>query len=286
MNGEAVEEPEVSAALHDHLVSQGATIHTGATATGAGHDGDKVWLDIDVDGTTTRLEADQLLMATGRRARTDHLGLDAAGVDTDQRGHVLGQQFQGSFSPPPLADLLARVWDESVRNLGALALVAAAGAIAGLVRHPRLTALSLLALLCGGFLISGPTMSSWRFSEPVHWTYSTVLSEVADWTNSGSSLKWMGAETQAFQKPVILSNATPFPAPTNGMTAALEEAVILSSSSPFSAPTNGMTAALEEAVILSEAEGSPVESSIAPAAAVSVLLKSTGDLSTRRTRSR
>jgi hypothetical protein len=57
---------------------------------------------------------------------------------------VLGQQFQGSFSPPPLADLLARIWDESVRNLGALALVAAGGAVAGLVRHPRLTALSLL----------------------------------------------------------------------------------------------------------------------------------------------
>ena len=83
------EEPEVSQALHAYLVKQGAMIHVGATATKAGRDNDRMWLEIDTDGTTKRLEADTLLMATGRRARTANLGLDSAGVETDARGHVV-----------------------------------------------------------------------------------------------------------------------------------------------------------------------------------------------------
>ena len=55
---------------------------------------------------------------------------------------VLGEQFQGSFGPlPGLAELLGGVWDELVRNLGLLAILALAGALLGLLRHPRLTVL-------------------------------------------------------------------------------------------------------------------------------------------------
>ena len=57
---------------------------------------------------------------------------------------VLGQQFQGSFGLPPLAEIVGHAWDEIVRNLGLLALVAMAGAVLGLFRHPRLTTISLL----------------------------------------------------------------------------------------------------------------------------------------------
>ncbi len=91
------EEPEISAALDAYLVSQGATNHTGAKAARAGSDGDRVWLEIETNGATTRLEADRLLMATGRRARTSGLGLDAAGVETDGGGHVVvGNDLQTS----------------------------------------------------------------------------------------------------------------------------------------------------------------------------------------------
>jgi hypothetical protein len=57
---------------------------------------------------------------------------------------VLGEQFQGSYALPPVDELLAQTWSELVRNLGPLAIVAVAGAILGLVRHPRLTVLGLL----------------------------------------------------------------------------------------------------------------------------------------------
>jgi mercuric reductase len=91
------EEPEVSETLHEYLVSQGVLVHTGAMASKAGTDSGRVWLEIEANGTTTRLEADRLLMATGRRARTSGLGLEAAGVETDTQGHVVvGDDLQTS----------------------------------------------------------------------------------------------------------------------------------------------------------------------------------------------
>jgi mercuric reductase len=91
------EEPEVSEILHEYLVSHGASIHTGAMASKAGVDSGRVWLEIETNGATTRLEADRLLMATGRRARISGLGLEAAGVETDIRGHiVVGDDLQTS----------------------------------------------------------------------------------------------------------------------------------------------------------------------------------------------
>jgi mercuric reductase len=83
------EEPEISAALGEHLESLGARVLTSAFATKAGRAGNRRWLDVTMDGAVERLEADQLLVATGRRARTTGLGLDAAGVDTDGRGHIM-----------------------------------------------------------------------------------------------------------------------------------------------------------------------------------------------------
>ncbi len=73
--------------------------------------------------------------------------LDYADPETWERFWyvVLGEQFQGSYGPlPPLPELLAGVWAELVRNLGALAILTLAGALLGLVRHPRLTVLGLL----------------------------------------------------------------------------------------------------------------------------------------------
>ena len=73
--------------------------------------------------------------------------LDYADPETWERFWyvVLGEQFQGSYGPvPALGDLLGGIWDELVRNLGGLAILALAGALLGLLRHPRLTVLALL----------------------------------------------------------------------------------------------------------------------------------------------
>ena len=96
------EEPEISAALHEHLVSQGAEVLAAAKVSQAGRAGQRVWLDVETNGELRRLEADKLLMATGRRAQTADLGLEAAGVETDPRGHIVVDDEMATSNP--------RVW--------------------------------------------------------------------------------------------------------------------------------------------------------------------------------
>ena len=58
---------------------------------------------------------------------------------------VLGEQFTGSYGGlPPLDNLLEGIGSQLVFELGPLVIVALAGVILGLLRHPRLTILGLL----------------------------------------------------------------------------------------------------------------------------------------------
>lgn len=76
-----VEEPESGALLADVLTREGLDIRTGAQVSQVGHDGSRFL--VTVDGQ--QVEADQLLVATGRRADLAVLGLDAMGLDTSAR---------------------------------------------------------------------------------------------------------------------------------------------------------------------------------------------------------
>ncbi|HHC09212.1 MAG TPA: FAD-binding protein, partial [Actinobacteria bacterium] len=93
------EEPELSGIFKGRLEAEGATVLEGATAKRAGRNGDRVWLEVEHRGTTVRLEADRLLMATGRRANTAELGLEIAGVETDRRGHVVVDDTLATSNP-------------------------------------------------------------------------------------------------------------------------------------------------------------------------------------------
>ncbi|MEX1208118.1 MAG: mercury(II) reductase [Acidimicrobiia bacterium] len=83
------EEPEISEAISQRLRDIGATVITGAEATKAGSDASRKWLEVKTTEGPVRLEADEILMATGRRARTEGLGLEAAAVEVDDRGRVI-----------------------------------------------------------------------------------------------------------------------------------------------------------------------------------------------------
>jgi dihydrolipoamide dehydrogenase len=74
-----VEDEAVSAELEKSFRKQGIVCHTGAKVTGARADGDSVDIDVQLAaGTTERLRADYLLVATGRGPVTS--GLNAEGV--------------------------------------------------------------------------------------------------------------------------------------------------------------------------------------------------------------
>ncbi|WP_422772683.1 dihydrolipoyl dehydrogenase family protein [Plantactinospora sp. WMMC1484] len=78
----AMEEPESSELVAAALRADGVTVHTGARAERVEHDGNGFTLHL-TDGA--RLHGERLLVATGRRAALDGLGLETVGLDPTTR---------------------------------------------------------------------------------------------------------------------------------------------------------------------------------------------------------
>lgn len=97
----SAEEPEVSLALMSIFADEGIRVIRRAGLVSVGRDsatGD-VTAVADVAGGKEEFKATQLLMATGRRAVTEGLNLDAVGVKTGDRGEVLVQNTMASTNP-------------------------------------------------------------------------------------------------------------------------------------------------------------------------------------------
>ena len=81
---------EVSKQFQRMLAKQGIVFHLGAKVTGVEKTGDgaKVTFEPAKGGEKTVLDADVVLIATGRKPYTANLGLEEAGVALDNRGRV------------------------------------------------------------------------------------------------------------------------------------------------------------------------------------------------------
>lgn len=80
---------------------QGFNIRTGTKVTGATVNGDMATLTVEPagGGASETIEADCVLVAIGRRANTDGLALDQAGLSVNTRGQVeIGHDFQTSVA--------------------------------------------------------------------------------------------------------------------------------------------------------------------------------------------
>lgn len=83
------EEPPIAAALRAYLGDEGITILESTDVTRVERNGDRRLLDItDADGATSTIESAAILVATGRTANTEELGLETAGVKTGARGAI------------------------------------------------------------------------------------------------------------------------------------------------------------------------------------------------------
>lgn len=83
------EEPEASAAITEVLRGQGATVYAPATIVAVERTDDTRRIRALVDGADVVIEAEEILVATGRRPNTTGLGLEAAGIAVDARGAVV-----------------------------------------------------------------------------------------------------------------------------------------------------------------------------------------------------
>jgi mercuric reductase len=92
------EEPEIAAGIRDAFTAEGIEVVEAVTATEIHRDGGGI-IAVTADRA---FRAEQLLVATGRRPRTDRLGLGAAGVELGPGGEVVIDADMSTTSP--------RVW--------------------------------------------------------------------------------------------------------------------------------------------------------------------------------
>ncbi len=93
------EEPEIRRRLRELLEREGMEIHTFSKVEEVYHRDGKITLRISKEGKIFDLEGTHLLIATGRRANTESLGLEKVGVDVDQRGFIKVNDFLQTTNP-------------------------------------------------------------------------------------------------------------------------------------------------------------------------------------------
>ena len=82
------ESEDVSEAVKEILEAEGVEVRLNAECISLDTQGGNVVAKVNCDEGAPKVAGSHLLLAAGRRPNTDDLGLDAAGVDVDARGHV------------------------------------------------------------------------------------------------------------------------------------------------------------------------------------------------------
>lgn len=94
-----LEEPQISKALTKYLEDEGLRIHAGLRITRVERAKDGCCVQTERDGTSETFEAEQILIAAGRRPNTQNLGLEAAGVKLGPRGEILVNEHLQTDNP-------------------------------------------------------------------------------------------------------------------------------------------------------------------------------------------
>jgi pyruvate/2-oxoglutarate dehydrogenase complex dihydrolipoamide dehydrogenase (E3) component len=84
----AREDEDVSSAVAKFLKEEGIAVQVDANVTGVQKRGDGIAVVVQSSGETWSIEASHVLVAIGRRPNTDDLGLEEAGIASDQRGNI------------------------------------------------------------------------------------------------------------------------------------------------------------------------------------------------------
>ncbi|MBM7500485.1 pyruvate/2-oxoglutarate dehydrogenase complex dihydrolipoamide dehydrogenase (E3) component [Brachybacterium muris] len=83
------EDQDVASGVHELLTEAGIDLRTQVDVTSLEDGTDAVTVHMDTPEGPWQLQADAVLMATGRRPATEDLGLEQAGIETDERGTVV-----------------------------------------------------------------------------------------------------------------------------------------------------------------------------------------------------
>lgn len=120
------DEPDISAELTKRLMEEGIQIHTGVQVEEVEEkDGIKI-VACRIDGEKRKIEAEQILMATGRRPNVEEMGLEQAGVELEKDFVKINEYLETTnpnvyaagdcASPIMLETLSAKMGNIAVRN--------------------------------------------------------------------------------------------------------------------------------------------------------------------------
>jgi len=93
------EDGQVGPALAAYLREEGLDIRTGVSIQRVTHDHAGYRVQVMTDGREETLAAEQVLVATGRRANTRGFGLEDAGIEVGQRGELRVNQYLQTSQP-------------------------------------------------------------------------------------------------------------------------------------------------------------------------------------------
>lgn len=89
----ANETPDITNELTRHLVAEGVEIRTNTIIKRVWKENISIKAEIEINGQRHNIGASHLVIATGRKANTDNLGLEKAGVKTGRKGHVVVNEY-------------------------------------------------------------------------------------------------------------------------------------------------------------------------------------------------
>ncbi|MGH2397382.1 MAG: dihydrolipoyl dehydrogenase family protein, partial [bacterium] len=92
-------EPEVSAVLTEILRGEGVNIVTETSVRRVEHERNSVTVIGESNGERARFQGERLLVATGRRANTDDIGVEHVGVRTDNHAFVVVDEYLRTSVP-------------------------------------------------------------------------------------------------------------------------------------------------------------------------------------------
>jgi mercuric reductase len=135
------EDADIGSALGDYLREEGLAVHAGVQIEQVSRAGDRYTVSFKEGGKTRAARAEQLLVATGRRANTKGFGLETVGVTLGKKGEIVVNEFLQTANPDIYAagDVIGDPMFVYVAAYGGT--VAAENALGGNVPRYDLTAL-------------------------------------------------------------------------------------------------------------------------------------------------
>lgn len=90
------DDPELVAVLRERLTKEGVALHEGVVAKKVEATANGIAVTVEKDGAEQRMEGSHLLVAAGRQANVEGLGLEAAGIDTTPKGITVDRRLRSS----------------------------------------------------------------------------------------------------------------------------------------------------------------------------------------------